>query len=55
MRLRLQLKQVDLQLRIVTVPGVQEEVRKNGVEMEKNRDKSSNYDVYVTCDDARCF
>ena len=49
------LKQVDLRLRIVTVPGVQEEVRKNGVETEKNRDKSSNCDVCVTCDDVRCF
>ena len=40
---------------LVTVPGVQEELRKNGVEMEKNRDKSSNCDVCVTCDDVRCF
>ena len=55
MRVRLQLKQVDLRLRIVTVPGVQEEVRRNGVEMEKNRDKSSNCDVDVTCDAVRCF
>ena len=55
MRLRLQLKQVDLRLRIVTVPGVQEDVRRNGVETEKNRDNSSNYDVYVMCDDVRCF
>ena len=49
------LKQVDLRLRIVTVPGVQEEVRKNGVETKKNRDKSSNCDVCVTCDDVRCL
>ena len=54
-RLRLQLIQVDLRLRILTVPGVQEEVRRDGVETEKNRDKSSNCDVYVTCDDVRCF
>ena len=45
----------DLRVRIVTVPGVQEEVQKNGVETEKNRDKSSNCDVYVTFDDVRCF
>ena len=55
MQLRHQLKQVDLRLSIVTVPGGQEDVRKNGVETEKNRDKSSNCDVYVTCDDVRCF
>ena len=46
---------IKLRFRIVTVPGVQEEVRKNGEETEKNRDKSSNCDVYVTCDDVRCF
>ena len=44
---------------IVTVPGVQEEVRRNGVETEKNRDKSSNCDVCVTCVDVsfiiNCF
>jgi len=33
----------------------QEEFRENGVETEKNRDKSSNCDVCVTCDDVRCF
>ena len=55
MRIQLQLIQVDLRLRILTVPGVQEEVRRDGVETEKNRDKSSNCDVYVTCDDIRCF
>ena len=49
------LKQVDLRLRIVSVPAVHEEVRNNGVETEKNRDKSSNCDIYVTCDDVRCF
>ena len=37
------------------VPGVQEEFRENGVETEKNRDKSSNCDVCVTCDDVRCL
>ena len=30
-------------------------VRENGVETEKNRDKSSNCDVCVTCDDVRCL
>ena len=53
--LRLHQKQVDLRLRIVTLPGVQEELRENGVETEKNRDKSSNCDVCVTCDDVRCL
>ena len=33
---------VDLRLRIVTVPEVYEGARRNGVETEKNRDKSSN-------------
>jgi len=42
-------------VRIVTLPGVQEELRENGVETEKNRDKSSNCDVCVTCDDVRCL
>ena len=37
------------------MPGVQEGFRENGVETEKNRDKSSNCDVCVTCDDVRCF
>jgi len=55
MRLRLQQKQVDFRLRIVTVPGVQEEARTNGVETEKNKDKSSNCDIYVTCVDVCCF
>ena len=31
------------------------ETRRNGVEMEKNRDTSSTCDVYVTCLDIRCF
>ena len=55
MRLQFQLKQVDLRLRIVSVPAIHEEVRNNGVETENNRDKSSNCDIYVTCDDVRCF
>ena len=55
MRRRLQLKQVDLRLRIVNVLGVQEELRRNGVETEKNRDKSSNCHVCVMCDDVRCL
>ena len=29
--------------------------RRNGVETKKSRDKSSNCDAYVTCDNARCF
>ena len=37
------------------MPGVQEEFRENCVETEKNRDKSSNCDVCVTCDDVRCL
>jgi len=46
MRLRLQQEEVDLRLKIVTVLEAQEEVRRKGVEMEKNRDKSSDcYDV----------
>ena len=55
MRLRLQQKQVDLLLSIVTVPGVQEEAQRNGVETEQSKDKSSSCDVYVTCDDVHCF
>jgi len=31
------------------VPEVLEEVQRNGVETGKNRDKSSNCDVYITC------
>jgi len=46
---------VDLWLRIVTVPEVYGEARRNGVEMEKNRDKSDDCDNYVTCVDVRCF
>ena len=48
-------KQVDRRLRIVTVPGAQEEAQRNGVETETNKDKSSNCDAVVTCDDVRCF
>jgi len=55
MRLRFQQKEVDLRLRIINVPGVQEDARRNGVETEKNTDKSSSCDVYITCYDARCF
>jgi len=36
------------------VPGAQEEARRNGVETETNKDKSS-CDVAVTCDDVRRF
>ena len=35
--------------------GAQEEARRNGVEMDTNKDKSRGYDVSVTCDDVRCF
>jgi len=55
MRLRLKKKQVDLRLRIVTVPGAQEEAQRNGVGTEKKKDKSSSCDVSVTCDDLPCF
>jgi len=55
MWLRLQHKQLDLRLRIVNVPGVHEEMQRNSVEMEKNKDKASNCDVYITCVDVRCF
>ena len=48
-------KDKDLRLRIVTVPGVQEEARRKGVETEKNKDRSSSCDIYVTRDDVRCF
>jgi len=51
MRLRLQQKQVDLW----PVLSVSEEVQRNGVETENDRDTSSNCDVYVTCDDVRCL
>jgi len=39
------------------MPGAQEEARRNGVETETNKDKSSSCDVAVTCDsdDVRCF
>jgi len=37
LRLRLKQKQVDRRLRILTVPGAQEEARRNGVETETNK------------------
>ena len=46
---------MDLRLRIVNVPEIYEEAQKNGVETEKNRDRSSNCNRYVTCVDVRCF
>jgi len=36
---------------VVSYKQDQQEARRNGVETEKNRDKSSNPDTYVT----RCF
>ena len=48
-------KDKDLGLRIVTVPGVQEEARRKGVETDKNKDRSSSCDIYVTRDEVRCF
>ena len=42
MRIRLQQETVDLWLRIVTGPEVEEEARRNGVETKKNKDMSSN-------------
>jgi len=35
------------QLRIITVPGAQEEARRNGVETETNKDKSSSCNVFM--------
>ena len=55
MPLRLQQETVDLWLRIVTVLEFQEEAPKDGVETEKNRDKSSDGDRHVKCVDVRCF
>ena len=55
LHLRLKQKHVDCQLRIVTVSGAQEEARRNGVETETNKYKSSSCEVAVTCDDVRCF
>ena len=55
MRLSLQQEKVDLRLRIVTVPELQEEAQRNGMETQKNIDKSSNYENYVTCVDVCCF
>jgi len=46
---------VDLWLRIVTVPEFYEEAQRNGVEMDNNRDKSSNCESCVTHVDVRCF
>jgi len=40
MWLRLQQKQMDFRLRVVSVPGVYEESPRNGVQTEKNRDMS---------------
>jgi len=54
LRLRLKQKQVNRRLRIVKVPGAQEEVRRNGVETEMNKE-SRSCDVAVTCDDVRYF
>ena len=54
MWLRLQQKQVDCRLRIVTVPGAAEEARKNGIETEENRDKSRDCDIFLTCNYVRC-
>jgi len=51
--LRLQQEKVDLQLRIATVPEVQEEQRRNGVETETW--KNSICDRYVACVDVRYF
>ena len=46
---------MDRWLRIVTVPGAQEEARRNGEETETNKDKSRSCDFAVTCDDVRCL
>ena len=45
---------MDRWLRIVTVPGAREEARRNGVETETKKDKSSSCDFAVTYDDVRC-
>jgi len=37
------------------VPRAQEMARRNGVETETNKDKSSSCDVVVTREDVRCF
>jgi len=55
LRLRLKQKQEDGRLRIVTVPGAQEEARRNGVETETNKENFSSCDVAFTCDDVRGF
>jgi len=41
--------------KIVTVPGVQEEVQRNGVQTEINIDKSTSCDVSVSCNVVRVF
>jgi len=33
----------------------QKEAQRNGVETEKNNDKTGNCNLSVTCDDVRCF
>ena len=38
---------MDRRLRIVTVPGAQEEAQRNGVEPETNKDKSSSCDLLL--------
>ena len=35
--------------------GAQEQARINSVETETNKNKSSSFDVFVTCDDMRRF
>ena len=45
----------NLRLRIVNVSGTQEEARRNGVQTETNKDKSSSCDVSVTCDGVLYF
>jgi len=37
------------------VPKAQEEARRNGVETETNKNKSTSCDVAGTCDDVCCF
>jgi len=53
MQLQLQQEKVDLRHILDTVSGVQEEARRNGVEMEKNKDKSGCCDSCVTRVDVR--
>jgi len=42
-------------LRLITVPEILEDARRNGVQTKKNRNRSSAYDNFVTCVDIRCF